>query len=218
MGTEKLETRVRREQIAKAALDLISDRGLKALSVASVARRVGLVPSAIYRHFESKDEVLDAAIGLIGRRLLDNVEGSRAQHGYSMECLRQLLIRHVELIRENRGIPRIVFSEDVFDGSPGRRKKMYQIIRQYLDRVAEIVRRAQRAGQVRPGLDPETVATGFLGMIQPAALLWHLSDGKYDVTRHAQRAWRLFADAVLASPGLQSEVGERQGRTKGARR
>jgi len=217
MGTEKLDTRLRQEQIAKAALDLVSERGLSGMSVAAVARRVGLVPSAIYRHFKSKEEMLDAAIGLIRRRLLDNVEASCAANGYSVECLRNLLMCHVELIRENRGIPRIVFSEDVLQGAPHRRKTMYGVVREYLDRVAEIVERSQKRGQIKAHLDPQTVAMSFLGMIQPAVLLWHMSDGKYDVTRHAQSAWRVFCETILMPKRpSRGQAGPRPRAKKGA--
>lgn len=219
MGTEKLATHIRQGQIAQAALDLVSDRGLRALSVAAVARRVGLVPSAIYRHFKGKEEMLDAAIGLIRDRLLDNVEVSCAAQGYSMDCLRHLLMRHVELIRENRGIPRIVFSADLLHGAPQRRIRMYSVVREYLNRVAEIIRRCQAEGKVKSHLDPQTVAMSFLGMIQPAVLLWHLSDGQYDITRHAHSAWRLFCESVLV-PQLSGggRDGARSHDRKGAER
>ncbi|MBZ5617767.1 MAG: TetR/AcrR family transcriptional regulator [Acidobacteriia bacterium] len=41
--------------------------------MARVARRVGLVPSAVCRHFEGKDELLDAVLELIRERLNTNV-------------------------------------------------------------------------------------------------------------------------------------------------
>lgn len=59
MKNEKMKTEVRREQIAAAALQLIARRGMHGLSIAGIARQVGLVPSAIYRHFDGKDHVLD---------------------------------------------------------------------------------------------------------------------------------------------------------------
>jgi AcrR family transcriptional regulator len=59
MATERLETDIRQDQITQAALGLVAAKGVAELSIAGVARRVGLVPSAIYRHFKSKDEVLE---------------------------------------------------------------------------------------------------------------------------------------------------------------
>ena len=64
MAEAKLQTRIRREQIAEAALQLVASEGVKRLSIAAAARRVGLVPSGIYRHFKSKDAMLDAVLEL----------------------------------------------------------------------------------------------------------------------------------------------------------
>jgi len=42
---------------------------LVGLSLAAVARRVGLVPSGIYRHFKNKDEILLAVLDRIEARM-----------------------------------------------------------------------------------------------------------------------------------------------------
>ncbi|MDN3513690.1 MAG: TetR/AcrR family transcriptional regulator [Candidatus Brocadia sp.] len=196
MSAEKLDTEVRQDQIAQAALSLVATHGLKGLSMARVARRVGIVPSAIYRHFRDKDEVLDAAIGYIQKGLLDNVDVVCKETSDSRERLRRLLMLHVKLIRENQGIPRIIFSEDVYNGHPERKTKVYEIIKGYLERVGKIVRQGQQEGRIRSDVEPATVSLMFLGMIQPAAILWHMSDGKSDVTRHTEKAWMIFNECL----------------------
>ena len=87
MATEKLETEVRQQQIAQAALALVAAKGVAELSMAGVAQRLGLVPSAIYRHFKSKDEVLDATILHIRQRLMENVRAARVSTADPVECL-----------------------------------------------------------------------------------------------------------------------------------
>ncbi len=196
--TEKLDTRVRQEQIAQAALHLIAKQGLKRLSIASVARRIGLVPSAIYRHFENKDQMLDAAIDHIGEMLLANVRIVCEETAGPVERLHRLLMRHIRLIRENLGIPRVVLSEEVYNGHPVRKAKVYAMISKYLDRVATIVREGQEQNRIRRDVDPKTVALMFLGLVQPVAILWHMSDGKLEVTRHTEKAWKVFSEAIRA--------------------
>jgi AcrR family transcriptional regulator len=167
--------------------------------VVGIARRVGFVPSAIYRHFASKDEILDATVAFIGQRLLENVEAVECETGEPLEQLRRLLDRHVQFIRENRAVPRLVFSEEMHRNQPARKKRLYQVIHRYLGRIAAIVRVGQAAGIIRQDVPPDTVAMLFLGLVQPAAMLWEMSEGTFDVTRHTERAWKLFA-AMLA-PG-----------------
>jgi AcrR family transcriptional regulator len=198
MATEKLQSRIRREQIAQAALSLVANHGLRALSMGAVARRVGLVPSAIYRHFKNKDQVLDAAIEQIGRRLTGNVQATLRATRDPLERLHRLLLLHIQQIRENRAIPRIVFSEDVYGGHPERRSIILNIVRRYLASVSEIVRQGQKLKQIRRDLDPENAALLFLGLFQPAGILWHITDGGFDVTKHATRVWRVFVEAIRA--------------------
>jgi AcrR family transcriptional regulator len=198
MAEKKLDTEIRREQIAEAAQGLIATQGLRRLSIAAVARRVGLVPSGIYRHFKSKDELLDAVLDRVEQRLLANVKASREEHANALDCLEDVLIRHIRFLREGKGIsvPRMIFSEDAHRDDPQRKKRVLGILRQYTDQVGDIIRLGQSQGCIRSDVDVPTAAMMLFGIVVPAGILWHLSDGGFDVTRHAQRAWQLFRTAV----------------------
>lgn len=197
MSTQKLDTAIRREQIVKAAIDLLGTCDVGELSMAMIARRVGLVPSAIYRHFEGREAVLDAVLDSIDVRLQENLRVVR-QTKDVIARLRSLLMKHVQFVRENQAIPRIIFSDEIVSRNAPRRQKVYQIIQSYLQGVAEIVREGQAAGEVRTDVEAATVAMQFLGIVQPGAILWHLSDGEFDITRHAERAWKHFRNSIAA--------------------
>jgi AcrR family transcriptional regulator len=208
MAEERLDTLIRREQIAEAALGLVASQGLRQLSVAAVARRVGLVPSGIYRHFKNKDEILDAVLDRVEKRLLANVQASRDAHADALECLRDVLMRHIRFLREGKviSVPRMIFSEDGHGDNPERKRRVLCVLGEYTGQVAEIVRLGQSQGSIRPELDVQTVAMMLFGIIVPAGILWHLTEGGFDVTQHAQRAWKLFAAAVAQPaefPGSQ---------------
>jgi AcrR family transcriptional regulator len=196
MSDEKLDSEVRRQQIAEAALILVAERGLGRLSVAAVARRVGLVPSGIYRHFKSKDDIVLAVLDRIEARMLANVQAACDESPDPLQRLRSLLMRHIRMIREGRAVPRIIFSDDLHGGHPERKVRVQQVVEGYLRQIGQFVRQGQEQGNVRPELDPGTVALLFLGMIVPAAILWHLTDGGFDVTKHAERAWQVFRGAI----------------------
>ena len=191
-----MNTEVRQEQIIQAAMDLIAMRGLKGLSMAALANRIGLVPSATYRHFKGKEEVFDRILDFIQERLLTNIGMTCEETSEPMDRLQRVLKRHVETLKENRAIPRIIFTEDVFNGNPKRKTRVYGIINSYLEGVNEIIRDGQEKGQIRSDLDSETIALMFLGMIQPGAILWFLSDGKFDLSKHSEKNWNVFREAI----------------------
>ncbi len=209
--TQKVRTAVRQEQIARAALALIARRGLNALNLGALAKEVGVVPSAIYRHYPGKDAVLESVLDLISKSLLANVDAACSAAADPVEQLHLLLMRHVQLVRHHVGIPRVVFSEQIFAGNPGRRRRIHEIIRGYLKRIAGIVRAGQREGRIRADLSPETAAVMFLGLVQPALVLWLMSNRTFDVVRQVDEAWGLFRRMLQ---GPDTTPGNRAGELK----
>jgi len=201
MAREKLSTEVRQEQILAAALEIVSAKGMKGLNTGAVARRVGIVPYALYRHFRDKEQMLDGLLALIEERLLANVQAARRETACPLAALESLLKRHVRLIRENAGIPLVIFSEEVYGADSQRKTRVYRILQRYLERVEALFAEAQRAGLIREELVPGDLSVMFLGLVQPAAILWHVSDGGFDVTRQADRAWRVFVQAIRSGNG-----------------
>jgi AcrR family transcriptional regulator len=199
MSIVKMGTEVRRQQIAQAALHIIAANGIKRLNMAVLARHVGMVPSAIYRHYRNKDQVLDAVLDFSHHRLLGNVASVKAQTDEPLEQLRQLLGLHVRLILEHQALPRILFSEEVYGDHQERKGKLRDTIQAYLSGVADIVRNGQFSRRIKPELNSDTVALMFLGLVQPTAILWHLSDGAFDAAKHVERAWPIFREAIAVS-------------------
>lgn len=196
MIKKRLGTGIRRDQIAEAALAIVRSEGIRALSVAAVAAKVGIVPSAVYRHYRSKGDIVSAVLELIRTRLDANFRSVAALNLDPVKKLRLLLDRHLALIGGNNAIPRVVFSEEVLGGLPEKRQQLYAIIRGVIANVAAIVSDGQQKGAIRGDLAAENIAVAFLGMIQPAAIIWSLGNGEFDLVAHGKSAWRLYADAI----------------------
>jgi AcrR family transcriptional regulator len=200
MRAAKTNTEIRQGQIAQAALKLIARHGFHHLSVAAVANEVGIVPSNIYRHYQSKDQVLDGVLELVSERLLGNVAAARAEAPNSLGRLHCLLMRHAQLVQNDVPIPRVVFSEEIFTGHKPRRRRVLRIFQQYLEHIAELIREGQCVGEIRKELSPDTLSMMFLGLVQPAAILWLMSEGEHDLTQQVQSAWNIYCQMI------QSEV------------
>jgi len=196
MRARKTETEIRQEQILQAALELIGAEGAASLSIAGIAKRVGIVPSALYRHFQSKDAVLDAILESIRYRLMGNVTEVMNETPGALQRLESLLMRHARLLSENRAIPYIVFSDGFFAGHPERKKKVSDIVVDYLGRIQIIVEEGMRKGSIRKDVVPATISMMFLGMILPVAMLSNIIKGHADLVAHAESAWPVFARSI----------------------
>lgn len=198
MRAKKARTEIRQEQIAQAAMKLLALRGWQCISLAAIAKEVGVVTSAVYRHFKSKDEVLDAVLDLVEQCFRSNVQVAPAND--PITCVRDVLMRHVDLIVSGVPVPRIILSEAVFTGHPRHRKRVQKIYQNYLAEIAVIIRAGQEEGLIQHKLNPETLSIMWLGLVQSPAILWLLGQGNFDLKQHCERAWDLFEAAIQSNP------------------
>jgi len=196
MPRAKLSSVIRRDQIAEATLAEVSRHGLQRLSVAAVAGRVGLSPAALYRHYASKDAVLDAVLERLRERLHSNVAAVRAEFPDPVDALRELQRRHMRLLRENSAMPLLLFNDAFHAGHPERRARVLAAFTGYLGGIAALLRSGQRRGLVRRDVSARALAVLFLGLVQPASVLSTLSEGTFDLTRQALAAWPVYEQAI----------------------
>ncbi len=75
MGERRSSTR---ERILEAALKLFSKKGFKETTIKDIAKEVGITEGAIYRHFTSKEEIIDSLLKTITeelkQRLFESIE------------------------------------------------------------------------------------------------------------------------------------------------
>ena len=196
MRAAKVETEVRREQIAQAALRIVASQGVKALTVDRVAKMVGVVPSAIYRHYPGKAEIIDTALELVADRFRSIVANAEKTHASPLETIRAILTGHLELVMEFNAIPKLLFSDDAFAGKLTRKERFRQLLFGFFGLIEGVVARGQKAGQIRSDLPAASIALQYLGMFQPAAMAWYLTGGEFDIVRQLDVAFRLFAKSV----------------------
>jgi len=193
---KRLSTHIRKDQLIRGVLNVIARDGMKHLSVARVSREVGLVPSALYRHFHSKDEMLDAVLEYIQERIQNNFREVCEQTEDPLERIHRFLIRQLKLIHESPALPTVVFSQGLFSDVNDRRQKMFQALGEFRRHLISIVQTGQKTGQIRKDVSPETIVLFWIGILQPAALLYHLSNGKYDIEKHGKKAWELYKEMI----------------------
>ena len=205
MRAPKTVTHLRQEQIVEAALELVGEHGVSSLSINSIAQKVGIVPSALYRHFKSKDEVLNAVLDSIKERLLQNAEQVTQEAPDALTGLEDLLMRHAQMLKENRAIPLIVFSDGVYAGQPERKAMVAEIITGYLGKIQTIIATGKEEGTIRKDVDPATASVMFIGIILPSAVIWNVTEGGFDIIEHAQNVWPAFVRCIATESRIRSQ-------------
>jgi AcrR family transcriptional regulator len=93
--------RLTREQVARAALDLLDRQGLEALSMRRLADRLGVGTMTLYGYFRGKDDLLDAVIdaAVADRERVELTGPWQDQLRRLMQASRRGLGRHPSLVK-----------------------------------------------------------------------------------------------------------------------
>lgn len=192
--TEKKATETRREEIISASLRLIEKHGLDNLSVAEIAAEIKLVPSAIYRHFGGKEEIIDSLIDFVDRSLQANVARVAEVSGDAVDKLELLYKMHTDFLQTQPAIPKIVFSLLAGNKNPSLKKRIISVIAAYVAQVRNILAKGQPDGDIEPTIDPTAAALLFVGMIQPLIILSQAGDRSVDTFKQAM--WAVYSRGI----------------------
>lgn len=196
MAKIRLSSKLRQEQILDITLEIIAENGLAGVNLSEIAQRVGVVPSALYRHFENKEALIDALLERTHQALTENIKKITMKSSSSLENLRRLFLMHLELIIKYPGMPKLVFSDAAVLGSSERKEKIFSIVKTYTDQLSAIVEKGRREGEILSNISPEAVAFSMVSFVQHTALISNITEGKIDLSGQAEVAWGYVEKAI----------------------
>jgi AcrR family transcriptional regulator len=201
----KKNTRIRKQEIVQAALQIIGEKGMRDLTITEIASRAGMSGANIYRHFRGKQEILAAIGDFIGEAVLGKAIRLAAGEKKALDKLNAIFRSHVALIAATPGLPRFIFSEEIHLGDRQLAAGIAGRIAQYVEILSALIAEGCRTGEFRPDLAPRETAITLLGMIQFTALRWSISHGGFSLEAEATRLWKNF-QRLLQEPPLPEQV------------
>lgn len=194
-------SKVTKEQILSAALDLFSQKGYEGANIRELSASLGLVKSGIYKHFESKEAIwnalLDRMITYYGDRF-----GS-PEHlppvPDSLEEFIAMTLRMVELtIRDEQIVKtRKVLTLEQFRDSRARELATKHFLTGLTEMFTHILAGMMDRGLIRRD-DPAMLAFAYT---TPISALIHLCDREPEKTEDVIRRIEAFSRHFIAAYG-----------------
>ncbi len=189
----------RREVTVKTVIELAGEQNPSEITTAAIAERMGLTQGALFRHFATKDAILQAVMEWVSEHLLSRIEKSKHAKSSPLASLESMFMTHVDFITEYPGIPRLLFAELQRSDNTAPKQVVQAHMRRYGEFLNRLFEHGKAAGQLDGELDNEVAATLFIGTIQ-GLVVQSLIAG--DVNRIRVDAPKVFA-------GYRRSIGSR---------
>ena len=187
-------TSVRRREIIDAARLAVTEHGMQALTIGSLARAVGVSEGAIYRHFRGKKQILAGLIKDIDLRLTRRIDLIDGDPDSGLKRLEHVLRDNVAPSTLT-GVSFMVIAEVLMNGDRELRQLMQASIDKHLAMIEAQLTVGVQKGEVSPEVDLKAASLQFYGLIQAVNTLNHFGSEEYPVG-DSRKLWKIFNGGV----------------------
>jgi AcrR family transcriptional regulator len=181
-----------RARIVRAAVDLMSVRGVAATTLDDVRAASSTSKSQLYHHFADKDSLVREVIALQAGELLER-QGDQLRRLNSIRGLerwRDAIVQRNALRNGAYGCPLGSLASELADHDEAARTALAGHFRTWEGLLTAGLERMRHSGVLRADADPETLATGIMAALQGGYLLAR--------TAHDTTPMRIALDMALA--------------------
>jgi len=157
----------KREKILDAAIAVFARRGYHGSRISDIAREAGIAYGLVYHYFKNKEEILGQVFERRWGVFLEALEEIAAEQTSAAEKLSSVaaLILNAYRVRpEWVKVLVIEIQRSARFAEPGQLRAFGQ----FFGVVERILLEGQRAGELRPDVDPRIACTAFVGALELA--------------------------------------------------
>ncbi len=180
----------RRAVTVEAVVQLAAEQNPSDITTTAIAKRMGVTQGALFKHFPTKDAILQAVMGWVAERLMSRVDKAAQSAGTPVAAIEAMFMAHVEFVAEHPGVPRMLFGELQRAEQTAPKRMAQTLIRRYRERMHRLIEEGKANGTLSAALDTEAAITLLIGMIQGLVMQSLLAG---DVARIRHDAPRVFA-------------------------
>jgi AcrR family transcriptional regulator len=195
-------------EILAAARDVFAELGYDAAPVAEIARRAGVVEGTIYKHFDSKRDLLFQVMREFYESLIQDVETGLAAVRGAENRLRFIIGRHLRAFSADRGLCRLLIREIRPDGELYH-SAFEELNRRYTRAALRAIEEGMASREFRSDISPAMVRHMIYGAVEHVVWRFVFRGGKLDVDAIADDLTNAVLRGIVASPAKSSGEVER---------
>ncbi len=156
----------RRAATIEAVIHLAAEQNPSDITTTAIAQRMGLTQGALFRHFASKDAIVEAVMTCVAERLLARADLAAQDIDSPLAALEAVFIAHIDFVSRNPGVPRMLFGELQRPDDTLTKKTVQELIRRYGERIRTLLEKGKATGELDGKLDIAAASVSFIGAIQ----------------------------------------------------
>lgn len=195
--TQATHTPSRREQILQGLALMLEEDSGKRITIAALARQVGVSEAALYRHFPSKARMFEGLIEFIEQTLFERIGRILEETPEALPRCGQILTLVLAFAEKNPGLSRLL-GGDALTGETARlRQRIHQLFERLETQLKQVLREAELREGRRPTLPIPAAANLLVAQVEGRIAQYVRSDFRHRPTEHWDDQWPVLSAGLL---------------------
>lgn len=187
----------RKQQILETLAYMLEANPGDRISIAALAKSVGVSEAALYRHFPSKTKMLEGLIEFAEEAVLGRAIAIASDDLLAFEKLERITLVYLVFCERNPGITRLLTG----DAISGERDRLHMRVRQFFDRLSTEMRKVLSKAELEEGLQLTLSIKDTIALAQAAAEgkvgAYVRSQFKETPSNNWQQQWQVLVSGLL---------------------
>jgi AcrR family transcriptional regulator len=197
---------VRQREIINAAVGLIGESGIQSLTIKNLSGKLDISEPALYRHFNSKFEILDTLLDYFNDGAVAVLESEQFLNLPPLERIEFFMFSRVAQVESDPPVAKVMFSEEFFQDDERLASKMIKMMHCHKSSLGAAIELGQREGSIRCDIDATTIFRLIFGPLRLVFKQWALSGYNFNLRAEITKLWEaekkiLAGDNVTKSKG-----------------
>lgn len=199
-GPKNLPAGARRAVTVEAVVALAAQHNPTDITTAAIAKHMGLTQGAIFRHFPTKESIVQSVLDWVSERLMARVDQAARSQTQPLMALQAVFTAHIGFIAEHPGAPRMLLAELQKNGDTVPKRMVQTLISSYRHRIENLLEQGKACGEVDPSLDVSAASTLYIGLIQGLVMQTMAVADPATIAQEAPKAFAIFRKGLERQP------------------
>lgn len=172
----------RQNQIIQESIQLIADKGIQGLTIKNISKAIGITEPAIYRHFESKNDIILGIISTM-KSSTDEDLSQINENNPTIDKIRKMIQGHTNRFIKNPSLTAIIFSEEIFNNNSILAKPIRMMMKMNQNKLIAMIEKGQISGDVRSDIQAEQISLMVIGSFRFLVSKWHIMNFEFDLKK-----------------------------------
>ena len=177
----------RQQQIIEESIKIIDEKGIQGLTIKNLSKAIGISEPGIYRHFESKTEILLSMLNNFKEMAIMLSEIMETLESPAIEKIRFMFSKMLELFSETPSMVSVIFSEEIFKNEEVLKIKIVEILSLHGQTLENIISKGQSEKNIREDIDEKSLALLAMGSLRLLVKKWDMNNHNFNLSREGTK-------------------------------